>query len=58
MYQNVNTGEVWKLSHVETIRTWRNEVKVYLKIYVFENGERWAEDLFFKHWRAVSPASA
>jgi len=56
MYQNVNTGEIWKLACIETIRTWRNEVKVYLKIYVFENGERCAEDLFFKHWRKVGNA--
>ena len=56
MYQNINSGDVWKLSCVETIRTWRNEIKVYLKIYVFENGERWAEDLFIKHWRKVDEA--
>ena len=53
MYQNVNTGEVWKLDHVEVIP---NNPKP-LKVYVFENGERWAEDLFYKHWRVVSPAS-
>lgn len=29
MYQNVNTGEVWKLSCVETIRTWKNNNGYY-----------------------------
>jgi hypothetical protein len=29
MYQNINTGEVWKINSVETIRTWKNEVKQY-----------------------------
>jgi hypothetical protein len=50
MYQNKNTGEVWELSHVETIP---NNPKD-LKVYVFKNGEHWAEDLFFKHFVATT----
>lgn len=49
MYQNKNTGEVWKLDHIENIPSNPRP----LVVYVFENGERWAEDLFFKHWRKV-----
>ena len=57
MYQNINTGEVWKLSHVETDRYFPDGItKAYKKIYVFENGERRAEDLFFKYWRKVDGA--
>jgi hypothetical protein len=52
MYQNVNTGETWKLDHVEEIT---NNQKP-LKVYVFENGERWAEDLFFRCFRKVGEA--
>jgi hypothetical protein len=52
MYQNVNTGEIWELDHVEEIP---NNPKP-LKVYVFENGERWAEDLFFRHFRKVGEA--
>ena len=52
MYQNVNTGETWKLDHVEEIP---NSPKL-LKVYVFENGERWSEDLFFRHFRKVDEA--
>lgn len=49
MYKNVNTGEVWKLDHVEEIP---NNPKP-LTVYVFENGERWAKDLFFSHFVEV-----
>jgi hypothetical protein len=42
MYQNKYTKEIWKLDHVETVGD--------KKVYVFENGDRWAEDLFFTHW--------
>ena len=54
LYKNIHTEEVWKLSSIETIRTWKNEKKVYLRVYVFENGERWAEDLIVKHWVKLS----
>lgn len=53
MYQNVNTGEIWKLSHVETVRTWKNEVKVYLKIYVFENGERLMDEYSINMFKSI-----
>lgn len=52
MYKNVNTGEVWKLDRVETIHSNPKD----LKVYVFENGERWAEDLFYKHFVKVDEA--
>jgi len=52
MYQNVNTGETRKLDRVEVIPNYPKP----LKVYVFENGERWAEDLFFMHWRKVGEA--
>lgn len=46
MYQNKNTGEIWELDHIETVS---NNPKPII-VYVFKNGERWAEDLFFTHW--------
>jgi len=52
MYQNKNTGEVWKLDRVEVIPSNPKD----LKVYVFENGERWAEDLFYQHFRKVDEA--
>jgi len=57
MYQNINTNEIWKLAYIETDRYFPDGInKAYKKIYVFENGERWAEDLFFKHWLKVDEA--
>ena len=41
MYKNVNTGEVSKLDHT---------------VYVFENGERWNKELFFKNFVEVDEA--
>jgi len=52
MYQNVNTGKTLKLDRVEVIRNYPEPVKVY----VFENGERWSEELFLIHWRKVGEA--
>ncbi len=49
MYQNKNTGEIWKLDCVEEVP---NNPKP-IKVYVFENGERWNEELFLRHFRKV-----
>ena len=54
MYRNINTNEVWKLDHIEDIP---NNPKP-IKVYVFENGERWAEGLFFTHFRKVDEPTA
>ena len=48
-YQNKNTYEIWKLDHVETVKSRPKDIKVY----VFENGERWNEHLFFEFWVKV-----
>lgn len=45
-YKNVHTGEIWKLNRVESIPNFPKPVAVY----IFENGERWAADLFFAHF--------
>lgn len=52
MYQNINTGEIRKLDHVESVPS--NPAPI--TVYVFENGERWAEDLFFRNFRKVGEA--
>lgn len=49
MYRNVNTGKVLKLKGIELVKTYPEPVRVA----VFENGERWAIDLFYKHFRKV-----
>ena len=54
MYKNKNTGEVWKLDHVEEIP---NNPKPII-VYVFENGDRWNEELFFKHFFKVGEPSS
>jgi hypothetical protein len=52
MYKNVNTGQVWKLDHVESVPNNPEPITVY----VFENGERWNTELFFKHFVKVGEA--
>ena len=52
MYKLKTTGEIWKLDRIETIP---NNPKD-LKVYVFENGERWAEDLFYQFFVKVGEA--
>ena len=49
MYQNKNTGEIWKLDHVENIPDNPNPIVVY----VFENGERWCSEEFSKYFVKV-----
>jgi len=49
MYQNKNTGEIWKLDHVENIPNDPNPIVVY----VFENGERWCSEEFSKYFVKV-----
>ena len=54
MYKNKNTGEIWKISYIETERYFPDGVnKAYKNIYVFENGERWCAEEFFTHWVKV-----
>ena len=50
MYKNIHTGELWELDHIEDVPSNPKSIKVY----VFKNGERWNEELFFKHFRKVS----
>ena len=45
MYKNKHTNEVWKLDRTETVSG--------AVVYVFENGDRWAADLFFEHFVKV-----
>ena len=47
-YQNKKTHEVWKLDHVERGGFYQDGNRI--SIYVFENGERWHQDDFSKHW--------
>jgi hypothetical protein len=50
MYKLTTTGEIWKLDHIESVPNYPDPITVY----VFENGERWAKDLFFKYFVKVS----
>ena len=45
-YQNKNTYEIWKLDHIKTFESHPKDIKVY----VFENGQRWCQDDFFEYW--------
>ncbi len=49
MYKNKHTGEIWKLERIETVE---NNPKNII-VYVFENGERWSQDLFLAHFVSV-----
>lgn len=45
-YQNVHTGEVVTLLDTEFVKSHPDGVVVY----ILEDGRRWNEDFFTKHW--------
>ena len=48
-YENRNTHEVWKVHHIEFLYSYPQA----LKIYVFENLQRWCEEDFVRNWKPV-----
>ena len=48
-YRNKNTGELRQLVRVETIKSFPENITVY----VLDDGTRWESGLFYRHWVAV-----
>ena len=48
-YRNKNTGELRQLVRVETIKSFPENITVY----VLDDGTRWERSLFYEHWVAA-----
>lgn len=53
LYENKHTHEVWKISHVETVPNYPKPIRVW----VFENLQRWCEEEFFRDWKLVETSN-